>query len=321
MEDKPKNTDLNSLENSDSNSLSNDSQSANKSEVKVIQNKKINTRIRDLITHVNIYLLSFVFIILLTGGLVFVGYQNSKKEVTTPTIDTQELTQEAIDKLKGAEAKVGDPKQLLSIESNTIFSGKVLVRDSLDVAGSLKVGGTLSLPGITVSGVSSFDQIQGNNLAISGDATVQGGLNVQKNLTVAGTGTFGSEITAPSLRVTTLRVEGDIIIPFHIDAGGSLPSKSDGNALGSGGTTSLSGTDTAGTLTVNIGGGPTSGCFATITFAKPFSGVPHIAISPVGSAAGGLNLYVTRTTTQLSICSSNVATASTSFAVDYIAID
>jgi len=117
----------------------------------------LGKKVQGLVSHFNIYLLLFILILVIVVGVTLVSYRRNKKEATTATIATQELTAEELSKLKGSDASVGDPKQTLTIESNALFNGKVLVRDSLDVAGSIKVGGPLSLVGLTVSGTSSFE--------------------------------------------------------------------------------------------------------------------------------------------------------------------
>lgn len=274
-----------------------------------------------LITHVNIYLLLFIFIVILSAGIVYVGMQRGKKAAVTTTLTTQPLTQEDLNAIKDTEAKVGDPKQTLTIESNAIFSGKVLVRDSIEVAGGIKVGSALSLPGISVSGTSTFDQIQANKLSAAGDVGIQGSVNVQKSLTVAGGATFGGPISAPQLTAQTLQLVNDLQITRHIDAGGGTPGKSDGTALGSGGTSSVSGSDTAGTVTINTGGSPPAGCFTTVNFAIKFSGTPHVSITPVGSGAAGLAYYVNRSSTSFSICTTTPPPSGQSFSFDYIVID
>lgn len=278
-------------------------------------------RIRSLAGRLNVYLLLFVLIVLLALLVVFVSLQRSRKENVEQPLDTQSLTQETIDQLANSDVTVGGPKQILNVESNAVFSGKVLIRDSLDVAGTIKVGGALSLPGITVSGTSSFETIQANDLAIAGNTSIQGQLNVQGALTVASGGSFGGPLSAPQLNVDNLQLNGDLQLNRHIDAGGGTPGKGDGSALGSGGTSSVSGTDTAGTVNINTGGGPPAGCFVTINFAQAFNGTPHVVITPVGSAGAGLNYYVNRTSASFSICSTNPAPAGRSFAFDYIVID
>lgn len=279
----------------------------------------IGKRIQGLILHVNVYVLLFLLIIVLASGFVLIGVMRNKKANTPANINTQTLTAEELRKLSESEQKIGDPKSTLSIESNAIFSGKVLVRDSLDVAGTIKVGGALSLPGISVSGASTFDQITANNLNITGNTTIQGQLNIQKGLTSSGGASFGGPISAPQLTVQSLQLSGDLNISRHIDAGGSTPGKSDGSALGPGGTTAVSGTDTAGTVNINVAGGAGTGCYITVNFTNRFSNTPHVVITPVGSAASELNYYVNRSSSNFSICTTNVRTGS--FAFDYIVID
>ncbi|HTE22656.1 MAG TPA: hypothetical protein VK674_06470 [Candidatus Limnocylindria bacterium] len=283
--------------------------------------KKFRDRLQGLVTHINIYLLLFILILVLSGVGVFVSMQRTKKEAEQPIITTQDLTQEALEQINESEVKVGDPKQTLAIESNAIFSGKVLIRDSLDVAGTIKVGGAVNLPGITVSGTSNFDQIQANKLSVEGDAGIQGTLSVQANLTVAGGATFGGAVSVPQLTVQSLQINNDLTFTKHIDAGGPTPSASRGSALGGGGTASVGGTDTAGTVNINIGNSPSAGCFATVTFKSVFNGTPHVVITPVGSAAGGLNWYINRSASSFSVCTTNPAPGGANFAFDYIVID
>lgn len=283
--------------------------------------KSLGKKIQGLISHLNIYVLIFIFIIVLAIGFVLIGMQKNKKADAPTTTNTQTLTAEELKKLSESEQKIGDPKSTLSIESNAIFSGKVLVRDSLDVAGTIKVGGSLSLPGISVSGASKFDQITANGLTITGNASIQGQLNIQKGITSSGGASFGGPISAPQITVQSLQLSGDLQVTRHIDAGGGTPGKSDGSSLGAGGTSSVSGTDTAGTVNINTGGGPGAGCFVTISFTQRFSSTPHVVITPVGSAAGSLDYYINRSNSSFSICTASNPPGGRSFAFDYIVID
>jgi cytoskeletal protein CcmA (bactofilin family) len=268
----------------------------------------------------NIYLLGFILLIIISLVIIFVVVNSSNKQAALDEqIKTQELTQEAIDNLSSNEATVGDPKQLLNIESNAVFSGKVLIRDGLDVAGPIKVGGDLNLPGITVSGKSAFDEVQVNTLSIAGDASVQGVLTVQQNLTVNGQGSFSGPLSAPSITIDALSLSGDIQFARHIDAGGGTPSVISGGAVGSGGTVTISGTDTAGTITVNVGSGASGGVLATVTFVNKFNDNPHVVFSPVNNPAP--NTFISnRTSSGFSISSSSGLTAG-SISFDYIVID
>lgn len=284
--------------------------------------KPFGKRLRAAISKVSIYLLLFILIIIIAGVVITLSILRSREAANNLNLSTQELTQETLEQLKNTTAKVGDPKQILSIESNAVFAGSVLVRDSLEVAGQIKVGGSLSLPGITVSGTSSFDQVQLNSLSISSDANVQGQLTVNGNLTVNGGGSFAGNLSAASLSIDNLQLNEDLQLNRHIDAGGGTPGRSNGSALGSGGTATVSGTDTAGTVTINTGGSPPAGCFITVTFSEPFNNTPHVVITPVGNTAATLDYYINRNTTSFSICTAGAPPGNTnSIIFDYIAID
>ncbi len=276
--------------------------------------------IRSLVNRINIYLLLFVFILVIAGVVLFIAIQASKNQTKQQQTNTQKLTDSALKTLDATDAKVGDPKQLLTIESDAVFSGKVLVRGGLEVAGAIKVGGALSLPGITVSGTSAFDQVTLNSLAVSGNESVQGQLNVQKGLTVGGNGSFGGTLSAGIINTDKLVLNQDLQLNRHIAAGGTTPGVSGSGNIGGGGTVSINGSDTAGTVTVNNGGGSGSGTLASVAFAVKFSGNPHVVITPVCNSACNLGAYVTgRTTSGFTIGVANNPGGSYSF--DYVVLD
>jgi len=283
------------------------------------------TILKGYASKLNIYLLAFILLLIIAAIIFFIVYSSSTQEQQA-AIETQELTQDTVDDLVGSDSKVGDPKQLLTIESDSVFTGKVLIRDGLDVAGPIKVGGSLSLPGITVSGTSAFDQVTVNALNIAGDATIQGQLSVQQGLTVSGPVTFSGTFSAAAFSIQSLTVDQNLTVNRHIDSGGGTPGLSSGGAIGSGGTATISGTDTAGTVTINIGGGASAGALATVSFAAQFGGTPHVVITPVASqgsptVTGGQTFYLSnRTSSSFTIATSGgLAPGSISF--DYIVID
>jgi cytoskeletal protein CcmA (bactofilin family) len=271
-----------------------------------------------LLGRLNIYVLIFLLLAVIGGGTVLVAYQLNKKQANTSS--TTKLSADELSKLNNSDTTVGDAKQTLTVESNAVFTGKVLVRDGLDVAGALKVGGSLSLSGLNVSGTSTLDQVLLNKLSASGDVAIQGQLTVQKNLTVTGSATFAGPISAPRVTVDTLQLNKDLQLNKHVEAGGLTPKVSSGTGVGGGGTVSISGSDTAGTVTINIGGSPGAGSLAVITFNQAFNGTPHVVITPVGSGAGVLNYYITRSATGFTIFTANVPGGG-SFSFDYIVID
>ncbi len=277
-------------------------------------------KIKRLLSRVNIYFLMFLLILVIAGMVLFIGLQTAKKQSGNNDINSQTLSTDAINQLKGNDVKIGDSKQTLSIESNAVFAGRVLVQGGTDIAGAVKIGGATSLASVTVSGTSNFDQTQVNTLAVSGTASVQGALTVQSTLNVSGGGSFGGPVTAPQVTINTLTLNQDLQLNRHIDAGGATPSKSNGTALGAGGTASNSGTDTAGTVVINTGGGPPAGCFVTLNFAQKFNATPHIALTPASSDAASLDYYVNRSSSNFSVCATNPA-AGKSYSFDYLVID
>ncbi len=279
------------------------------------------SRLKSFVKRFNIYLVLFIFVVLVAIIVTGLSLYSSNKS-NKPNIPTESLSSNTLKQLANSDATIGDAKQVLNVQSNAVFAGKVLIRDSLEVAGPIQVGGSLTLPGITVSGNSNFDQVQiRNTLSVGGNATIQGQLSVQKSLNVTGNATFGGTISASQISASSLQITGDFVLTHHIVAGGPSPSRSNGSALGNGGTSTVTGSDTAGTLSINTGGSPGPGCFATINFTQKYNNTPHILVTPVGSAAGGLGYYVDRTTSSFSICTATSAPGSQSFAFDYFVVD
>ncbi|OGL26508.1 hypothetical protein A3E49_03530 [Candidatus Saccharibacteria bacterium RIFCSPHIGHO2_12_FULL_49_19] len=258
-----------------------------------------------------LYMALFAILLAVVGlavaAAIILGKDTQKE--TTP----QDLTAEQLAELAGSTTVVGDAQQVLSIQSSTVFEGQVLARNDLSVAGSLKVGGPLSLPSLD-AGTGIFDQ-----LTVDNDLTVAGNLTLQGSVTVSGATSF-KNLSVGQLSATNLQLSGDLTFSRHLTTSGATPSKSNGSALGGGGTASVSGNDTAGTISINTGGGPPAGCFVTINFVNSFSGTPKVIVSPVGSASGNLDFYVNRSSSNFSLCANNPS-AGTNYNFDYIVVN
>jgi hypothetical protein len=266
----------------------------------------------------NIYLIVFIVLFAAVGVAIYVTVKSSN---TSKTSSAGSLTDQQLSALKGNTTLVGDSKQTLDVQSNAIFEGQVLLRSDLNVAGAIKVGGGLSLSSITIGGAGNFGQLGVNGgLNVGGDTLLQGQLTVQKGLTVGGAASFGS-LSVSTLNVTNLQLKGDLSVSKHITTSGGNPGRTNGSALGGGGTASVSGSDTAGTVNINTGGGPPAGCFLTVNFSQKYAGTPHVVISPSNSSAAALQYYTNRSTTGFSICSASAPAASTNYVYDYVVID
>lgn len=270
----------------------------------------------------NLYLLLFIFVLMVAGVIIAIAYFQSQKATTTATLQTQQLTQNTLNQVASSDATVGNSQQVLNVESSAVFAGKVLVREDLEVAGGLQVGGTAALTDLTVSGASSLAQLSvSKNLSVTGTAAIQGAATIAGSLQVNGTGTFSGAFSAPQITTSSFQLNGDLVLTHHITAGGPTPGRSTGTALGSGGTATVGGSDTSGSVTINTGSSPPAGCFITVNFNQHYNATPHVLVTPVGSAAGGLDYYVNRSTTSFSICDATAPPAGSSFGFDYFVVD
>lgn len=264
----------------------------------------------------HLYAWVFLLVVIAAAGIVL-ALTRWSADGTNKATGNQSLSAQQLQSLASSTVSVGSSDQTLNVRGSAIFQNQVLLKQGLDVAGSIKIGGSISLPSISVSGNSSFGQLQVNNtLSVSGNTVVQGQLTLQKNLTVAGSGSFGS-LSASQLNVSTLQLTGDLSLAHHLVTTGNAPAKSNGGSLGSGGTASFSGNDTAGTITINTGGGPAAGCFVTLNFAQKFAATPHVVVSPSNSNAGGIDYYTNRSSTGFSVCDAGTPAAGTTYLFDY----
>lgn len=281
--------------------------------------EKKTSPIKRFFRKVNVYILVFGLIVVIAGVITIVNYLNSQKIEPQPTIGTQSLTEDALKQLNNTDATVGGASQTLTIQGNAVIAGQTLMRGNLNVAGNFQTGGSIQGPNLTVSGTSNLGTAQINSLQVAQNTAVQGSTTL-RDLNVSGASSFSGAITASQLTVSRLTLSGNAIlqIPNHISFTGPSPNRSiNAGVLGSGGSLSINGSDTTGTININTGGSPTAGCWARINFAQSFATAPHVIISPVGSAAGQTQYYVDRTNSGFSICTVNAAPANQVFAFDY----
>ena len=277
--------------------------------------------IKAFIKKVNIYLLGFILLVVLAGFIAAISFFNSKKTPPAPNIVNQNLTQDQLKQLSNSNSTIGDTGQTLTIQGSAIITGQALVRGDLNVAGSIKLGGDMAVQNFSAAGTSNLAATQIQSLQVAEGSTLKGPVTVQNDLTVGGAASFNKPITANRLTVTTLILSGNAVlqVPNHIAFTGASPRRqsTDSSALGSGGSASINGSDTTGTVNVNTGGGTGRGCFVTVSFNRPFTSTPHVLITPIGEAAGQTDYYVTRSTSGFSICTHNAAPTHANFAFDY----
>lgn len=282
-------------------------------------NAKKESGLKKLYKKVNIYFLFFVLVVAVAGVITVVNYLNSQKAPPAPTLATQELTEEQLQGLATTDTSVGDVSQTLTIKGNAVIDGQTLMRGNLNIAGNLQTGGSIQGPSITISGSANLGQAQINSLQVASDVAVQGNFSGQ-SISIAGTSTFNGPMTASRITVSELVMSGNasLNIPNHIRFTGPTPSRSVNQAqLGTGGSASVSGSDTAGVVNITTGNGPVAGCMVRINFVQRFATRPSVIVSPVGYGAGLTSYYVERDQDGFSICASTPAPNNQAFGFDY----
>ena len=279
--------------------------------------KKVSP-LKRFLRKINLYFLLFLLIVILAGAIAIVNYLNSQKETPAPEIANQGLTTEALKQLANTDASVGDASQTLTIQGNAIISGQTLTRGNLNVAGNIQSGGSIQGPSITISGQANLGQVQANNLQVATNAAIQGNTTV-RDISVSGAATFNGAVTASQITVSRLILSGNasLQIPNHIGFTGPAPSRTLGGSLGNGGSASVNGSDTTGTVNINTGSGAGPGCYVRINFQQAFTSQPHVIVSPIGAGAGLTQYYVDRNTSGFSICSAGTPPANQAFGFDY----
>ncbi len=294
-----------------------------------------NDQSKGLLSKINIfsrlpnpYLIGLAALIVIGGLVVFYVQSTVDDEVVIDgsDLDTTSLSEEDLARLASDRAQIDSTNRILTVAANSIFDGTMLVRSSLDVQGQLRVGQSLSINDVDITGQGVVNNLDiANELTVQGDvnfgggATIQNSLSVGNNLNVAGNGSFGGNLSAGSIEAGSLAFNGDLTMNGHIITAGTQVSASNGPSIGSGGTVSVSGNDIAGTVNINTGSGASSGIMVTVTFADSYSGTPRVNITPVGSASGNQNWYVTRNSNSFSIGINNPSTGSFSF--DYFVVE
>lgn len=277
--------------------------------------KKPNA-LKKLLKHVNIYLFLFIFILIVGAVIVFIGYLNSKKAPITPAVGSQTLSQSELKQLANSNATVGGSGQTITIQGNTVFSGQVLVRSNLNVAGTIQLGGNLSVASINVSTTSNLSKAQANSLQVTGATVFQGLVTIQNGLNATGS-TSINNATIGTVTATKVIMSGNaqLQIPNHIGFSGSATPGISGQ---NGASASIVGSDTSGTVTINTGGAG-SGCLANLSFAHAyFNSKPNVIISLVSSSPVNIEYYAgSLSTSGFSFCSANAPPSNTQIAFSY----
>jgi hypothetical protein len=271
--------------------------------------------LKKLLKRVNIYLILFVVVGVISVAIAFVTYLGSKKTPVQPAAESQNLTEAQLKELANSNATVGGSGETLTVQGNAVFSGSVLVRSNLNVVGTIQMGGPLTLSQLNVTSSANLASTQINSLQVSGTSTFQNLVTLQAGLSAGGNSSFTGTVTAGTLTVSNLVMSNNslLTVPNHVSFTGATPRVTSGSAT-------ISGSDTSGTITINSGASA-GACMATIAFNQPFQTTPHVLVSPLDAGAGGIEFYVIRSTTSFQICTAAGASSGQQFGFSYFITD
>lgn len=231
------------------------------------------------------------------------------------------LSAETLDRLGVSKNPVGTRGAELVVGPSARFNGKVTIGSDITIAGKLNLNNTfvaqeaslaklqageVTLQQLGVNGDATVTNVNVRQaLAVAGPTRLQGPvtmsqlLTVNNSINVAGNLAIGGVLSARTFQASSLVSDSTLTIGGHIISRGAAPGVSSGGALGSGGTVSISGSDTAGTVAANVGVGASPGIVASVSFRQAFSSTPRVIVTAVGS--GPRNVYVNRSSTGFSI--------------------
>lgn len=287
---------------------------------------KIKNKIINAVT--SPYLWGLILVLVITGSIVWFVEQDREEvtNITSQDFAGSSLDEEGFAELAQEQAEIDSTNQTLNVQANSVFDGTMLVRSSLEVQGQLRVGEELTLNDLTVAGQGTINNLDvANDLNVQaavqlGETTIQDSLTVTDSLNVASGGTFGGSISAQNIEAGNLSFSGDLSMSGRIITGGEQTSSTTTGNIGGGGTASVNGNDTAGTININTGNSPSSGILTNISFGSGYNAIPRVNITPVGSSSGSIDWYIERTNDGFSIGSNSAPSSGANYSFDYFVV-
>ncbi len=232
-------------------------------------------------------------------------------------------------------------KQTLNISANTNFKNTATVEKTLttkdtieaqkdiNAFANLNVAGAANLNSLTLRQnfqVAGTASLQGNveargQLAVRGVLTVSSGANIAGNLSATGGISAGGPISTPQLVAGRVNYTESLTLSGHLITGGNTPTSQTDIAAGVGGSVTVSGNDTAGTVVITTGTGAPAGVLCKINFRRSFATVPKVLLTPVGRMGAKLEYSVARAAGFFTIETNNAPEPSKQYAYDYFVVE
>lgn len=146
---------------------------------------------------------------------------------------------------------------------------------------------------ITLPNASGTICLSSGNCSSTGDIN-QGGNAYATNLSIGTQDNFAFSLKANNVDRLTITPVGEVVYKAHLVTGNPTTASTPILVLpfaGSGATATLTGNDTAGTVTIKTGNGATANYLAIVGFSSRYAGTPHIVLSPSNRAAASISGY------------------------------
>lgn len=258
-------------------------------------------------------ILVVVAVLMANAGVIWfiIQAQNNNKKVDQESVS---LSGEALSALGVTRNDIGASAERLTIGPNTTFNGTLTVAEKASFGSELMLNNKLTGQAASFTKLDAGDtsvskmNINGDvtastsnvrqDLNVAGASRLQGAvtigqiLTVSGNLSIGGNAAINGTLSVNNLQVNNLTLNSALTIGGRIISSGSAPNVGSGTGLGSNGTVTISGNDTAGTVVANVGVGGGNGTLVQVAFRNPYPSTPRVVISPVGAPAPGA--YVSR---------------------------
>jgi hypothetical protein len=101
---------------------------------------------------------------------------------------------------------------------------------------------------------------------------------------------------------------------------GAAPGVAPGSGAGSGAKATVTGADSAGTITVTTGPSPSAGTLVSLTFGAVFAAAPHVVLTPKTAASAALLCYAVSAASGISVKTVNAPVGATTYSYDYVVV-
>jgi hypothetical protein len=277
-----------------------------------------------------------VVILVINAGVILYLMQSQGSSLFSANKAEVTISSEVLDQLGVSRNTVGVSDAELVVNPRASFNGTVTMGSDVSIAGQLNLNnkllsadasltkldaGDVTIEQLNVNGDSTISNLNlREGLIVVGTTQLQGSVTISQLLTansinVANNLSVGGTLSAQTFHASNLTSDTTLTIGGHIITRGSAPGVSPGSALGNNGTVSISGSDAAGTVAVNIGTGGGDGILAYVSFNQSYSSIPRVVVTLVGQSDG--SLYIYRSATGFTI-GHNAPLSPGGYAVDYI---